>query len=98
MPRSNMPGTRATSFCWAICRPWTTSAVVCGVLCSPQPREPAPAAVGKLHLGQPLHAVLDHLADLGLVEDRVAIVTLPLLGPLGVVADLLGVEVGPLLA
>ena len=60
--------------------------------------EPAPAAVGELHVGQPLDAGRDHLRDLGLVEDRVVLVALPALGPLLGVADLLGVEVGPLVA
>ena len=36
--------------------------------------------------------------DLGLVEDRVVLVALPVLGPLARVAELLGVEVGVLLA
>ena len=32
-----MPGGRATSFCRAICKPWMTTAVVCGQECSPKP-------------------------------------------------------------
>ena len=60
--------------------------------------EPAPAAVGELHVGQPLDAGGGHLGDLGLVEDRVVRVALPLLGPLARVAELLGVQVGVLLA
>ena len=39
-----------------------------------------------------------HLGDLGLVEDRVVLVALPLLGPLARVAELLGVQVGVLVA
>ena len=79
-----MPGTMATSFCRAICRPWTTRAVVCGVEYSPQPEnQPQPPSESCISV-KPLDAVLDHLADLGLVEDRVAAVALPLLRPLGV--------------
>ena len=39
-----------------------------------------------------------HLGDLGLVEDRVVLVALPLLGALAGVAQLLGVQVGVLVA
>ncbi len=60
--------------------------------------EPAPAAVGELHVGQALEPGGGHLRDLGLVEDRVVLVALPLLGPLARVAQLLGVEVGVLVA
>ena len=60
--------------------------------------EPAPAAVGELHVGQALESRHGHLRDLGLVEDRVVLVALPLLRPLAGVAQLLGVEVGVLLA
>ena len=42
--------------------------------------EPAPAAVGELHVGQALDAGAGHLRDFGLVEDRVVLVALPLLG------------------
>src|SRR5204863_3201691 len=56
--------------------------------------EPAPAAVVELHGGQLGDAVLDHRRDLGLVEDRVAVVPLPAGRAAGVVADLLRVKVG----
>ena len=69
--------------------------------------EPAPAAVGALHAGQAADAVLHHLVEGGLVEDRlldpgggaahVAAGVGPVSGARGVVADLLRVEVGPLL-
>ena len=60
--------------------------------------EPAPAAVGAAaSRSAAARPSLTMRADLVLVEDRVAVAPLPLLGPLRVVADLLGVEVGPLL-
>ena len=59
-------------------------------------REPAPAAVRKLHRRQGLQAVGDHAFDFVFVEDRIAFVALPAGGPLLVVADFLGVQVRPL--
>ncbi len=59
--------------------------------------EPAPSAVGELHGGEALHAVLDHVAHGFFLEDGVAVVTLPLFGALGIVADFLRVEVGAFL-
>ena len=56
--------------------------------------EPTPAAVGKLHFRQPLHAVFHHPTDFVLIEHRIAIKPLPLRGPLGIVANLLGVQIG----
>src|SRR5258708_2534331 len=42
-PRSITPGTRATSDCLATGKPCTTTAVVCGQLCSPNPEtQPQP--------------------------------------------------------
>ena len=76
MPFSSMPSGSATSFWRAICRPWTTRAVVCGEAYSPIAGEPAPAAVGELHVGKPLDAGSGHLGDFGLVEDRVVFVAL----------------------
>ena len=44
----------ATSFCLASCRPWTTTAVVCGQECSPQPEnQPQPPSESCM-LGQAL--------------------------------------------
>ena len=60
--------------------------------------EPAPAAVGELHVGKPLDAGSGHLGDFGLVEDRVVLVSLGLLSSVARVAKLLGVQVGVLLA
>ncbi len=59
-------------------------------------REPAPAAVGELHVGQALKPARAILATSACVEDRVVLVALPLLRPLAGVAQLLGVEVGVL--
>ncbi len=75
------PGTRATPFCCAICRPWTTTAVVCGIGVFAEPAEPAPAAVGELHLGEAFDADFDHPLDLGLVEHRVPGGIVPFLVP-----------------
>jgi hypothetical protein len=59
--------------------------------------EPAPAAVGKLHFCEPVDASLHHLVQLGFVEHGIAIESLPSLRASLVVANLLGVEVRPLL-
>ena len=91
------PGTIATSFCRAMSRPRTTVAVVWAARVLAPAAEPAPAAVGELHLGQAVDAGLHHLVQLGLVEHGIAVEPLPLRGALGVVADFLGVEVGALL-
>ena len=71
--------------------------MVCGQECSPKPENQPQPPSAQLHVGQRLHAGLRHALDLVLVEDRVAVEALPALGPLLVVADLLGVEVGALL-
>ena len=67
--------------------------------------EPAPAAIGTLHVLQLLRPFLDHIVEEALVEDRrflvavaipveeIAMLVTPLLDPLLVVADLLGIEV-----
>ena len=60
--------------------------------------KPAPAAVSELHVGQALMPAPAIFVDLGRVEDRVVLVTLPPLGPLARVANLLGVQVGVLVA
>ena len=60
--------------------------------------EPTPAAVAALHVGQALHASLHHLGDGCFVEHRIAIELLPLCSPFAIVADLLGVEIRPLVA
>ena len=59
--------------------------------------EPAPAAVGELHFGEPLDACFDDLCQLGFVEHRVVLEPQPILGPLGIVAEFLGIQVGALL-
>ena len=60
--------------------------------------EPAPAAIGKLHLGESIHACRDDRIHLGFVEHRVPLEALPTFRSLDVVTDFLGVEVGALVA
>ena len=57
--------------------------------------EPAPAAVGKLHIHKPVNAFLDHVADFILVEHRVAVVMFPLLGTISIFSDFLRIQVRP---
>ena len=58
--------------------------------------EPAPAAVGQLHICQPLDSGSDHFLNFLLIENRVVVVAPKLLGPLSIVTDFLGIEVGSL--
>ncbi len=77
-PRSSTPGTSATSFCLRDLQAVDDDRGGVRIAVLAPAAEPAPAAVGELHLGQPLHAVLDHLPHFVLVEDRVAVEALPL--------------------
>ena len=56
--------------------------------------EPAPAAVGQLHLDQRGHPFAHHLVERFTLENRVAFESLPLLRALAVVADLLRIQIG----
>ncbi len=59
--------------------------------------EPSPAAVGALHGAQVAHAGGNYLVHFVFVKDRVTVTALPLLAAGVRVAQLLGVEVSPLL-
>ena len=92
-----MPGTRATSFCWAICRPWTTTAVVCGIECSPQPEnQPQPPSEHCISVSRSTPSLTIRRTSSS-SNTGLRLEALPLLRPLLVVADFLGVQVRPLL-
>ena len=83
---------------WAICIPWTTTAVVCGIaaLTRQPPNHPQPPSLFCMLLSC-LTTVFDHFDRVRLgSKTGIAIEPFPLFRPFGVVADFLGIQVRPL--